>query len=211
MDMEPTAGIILAAGMSTRFDSLKQLFKIGETTILSMIVDATLESDLERIVLVLGHQSDNIMKAIGNRLDNPKLKVIINPRYKEGMSGSLQRGLEEIKNDFPSIMIILGDQPLLDTSTINLLLHRFRSSDRDICVPIYKGNRGQPVCISNRFYSDIMEITGDIGARHIIEKNPEHIMTVEVDNPDCFFDVDKNDDVEKLLSKFKPTKVFKRK
>ncbi|MDB9823363.1 nucleotidyltransferase family protein, partial [Deltaproteobacteria bacterium] len=135
-------------------------------------------------------------------LDNPKLQAVINPRYKEGMSGSLQCGLKEIKDEFPSIMIILGDQPFLDTGTINLLLHRFRSSERDICVPVYKESKGLPVCFSNKFYVDIMEITGDIGARHIIQKNPDHVFTAEIDNSDCFLDVDNKNDAAKLLSEF---------
>jgi molybdenum cofactor cytidylyltransferase len=206
MDKKPTAGIILAAGMSTRFDSLKQLFKVGDASIISMIIDSALKSDLERTVVVLGYEFDTIMKAMGNRLDNPKIKVVINPRYKEGMSGSLQRGLEKVKDRFSSIMIILGDQPLLETKTINLLLNRFRSSDKDICVPVYRGKRGLPVCISNKFFADIMQIEGDIGARHIIENNPDNVLTVEIDNPDCFFDVDDNRDAVKLLSKLKKIK-----
>ena len=203
MDKKPTAGIILAAGMSTRFDSIKQLFEIGDTGILLMIINAALKSDLERIVVVLGYQSDTIIKTMGDYLDNPKLNVVINPRYQEGMSGSLKCGLEDIKDRFPSIMIILGDQPLLETEIINLLLNRFRLSDKDICVPVHKGKRGLPVCISNKFYTDIMEIKGDIGARYIIENNPGDVLSVEIDNPDCFFDVDSNEDVEKLFAKIR--------
>jgi len=207
MDKRPTAGIILAAGMSVRFGSLKHLLRVGKTTILSMVIDAAVKSDLDRIVLVLGYRSDKIITTIGDHLQDPKLHTVINPRYQEGMSGSIQHGLMEIKDEFPSVMIILGDHPLLDTATINILLDRFRSSDKAICVPAYKGSKGLPVCFGKRFYADIMDITGDIGARDIIQKNPDHLLTVELDNPDCFFDVDNNDDAAELLSRVEKIKA----
>ena len=72
MRKKPTAGIILAAGMSIRFGSLKQLIKIGEKTILSMAVEAAERSELDQIILVLGHQSDAIIKELGEDFNNPK-------------------------------------------------------------------------------------------------------------------------------------------
>jgi len=206
-DKYPTAGIVLAAGTSVRFGSLKPLFKLGDSTILSMVIDAAVKSDLDRIILVLGHQSDEIIADISHHLHDPRLRTVINPRYQDGMSSSIQRGLLETIDEFPSVMIIMGDHPLLDSVTINMLLDRFRASDKDICVPAYKGTRGLPVCIGKRFFTDIMDITGDIGAREIIQKNPEHVLTIEIENPDCFLDVDKKSDLAALLSRFQKKKA----
>jgi molybdenum cofactor cytidylyltransferase len=206
-DKSPTAGIVLAAGMSARFGPLKPLFKVGNGTILSMVIDAAVKSDLDRIVLVLGYQSDEIIADIGHQLHDPRLRTVINPRYRDGMSSSIQRGLLEIMDEFQSVMIIMGDHPLLDSDTINILLDRFRTSDRDICVPVCRGTRGLPVCFGKRFFPDIMDITGDIGAREIIQKKPEHVLTVELENPDCFLDVDNKSDVAALLSSFQKTKI----
>jgi len=206
-DKRPTAGIILAAGMSARFGSLKPLFKVGNGTILSMVINAAVKSDLDRIVLVLGYRSDEIIASIGHHLHDPRLRTVINPRYRDGMSSSIQRGLAEIMDEFPSVMIIMGDHPLVDSATINTLLDQFRASDKDICVPAHKGTRGLPVCFGKRFFADIMKITGDIGAKEIIQKIPEHVLTVEIDNPDCFLDVDDISDMAALLSRFQKVKV----
>ena len=205
-DKSPTAGIVLAAGTSIRFGSLKPLFKLGNGTILSMVIDAAVKSDLDRIILVLGYRSDEIITNIGHHLHDPRLRTVINPRYQDGMSSSIQCGLNEIMDEFPSVMIIMGDHPLLDSATINILLDRFRASDKDICMPAYKGNRGLPVCFGKRFFTDLMDITGDIGARKIIQKNPEHVLTVEIENPDCFLDVDTKSDLAALLSRFQKKK-----
>jgi molybdenum cofactor cytidylyltransferase len=203
MEKEPTAGIILAAGMSTRFGSLKPLFKIGENNILTMVIDASLESKLDEVVLVLGYRADTIMEAIGEKLRHTKLKTVINPYYTDGMSVSIQRGLKEIKDEFPSIMIILGDHPLLKPGIIDLLVNRYRSSDKSICLPVYKGVRGHPVCFSEEFYPALMAIRGDIGARDIIRENPGEILEVELDDSDPFLGVDDNEDITELASKLK--------
>ena len=198
MKKKPTAGIILAAGMSIRFGSLKQLATIGKGTILSRVIEAAAKSNLDQIVLVLGHESSRIIKELGKDLNRPKVQVVINPAYREGMSGSLQRGLREIKDAFPSVMIILGDHPFLKTDTINLILDRFWISDRDICVPAREGKRGLPVCISSKYYPDIFNITGDKGAREIIKDNPDGVLYLEIDDPGCFIDIDRETDIKGL-------------
>jgi molybdenum cofactor cytidylyltransferase len=203
MEKEPTAGIILAAGMSSRFGSLKPLFKMGEKSILTMVIEASLESKLDEVVLVLGYRADTIMETMGENLRHARLKTVINPYYTDGMSVSIQWGLKEIKDQFPSIMIILGDHPLLKPGIIDLLLNRFRSSDKSICLPVYKGIRGHPVCFSEAFYPALMAMRGDIGARDIIRENPTQVLEVEIDDSDPFFSVDNNDDIAELASKLK--------
>ncbi len=203
MEKEPTAGIILAAGMSTRFVSLKPLFKIGDSNILTMVIDASLQSKLDEVVLVLGYRADAIMEAIGEKFRYTRIRTLINPHYADGISVSIQRGLNEIKDEFPSVMIMLGDHPLLKPRIIDLLLDRFRSSDKSICLPVYKGLRGHPVCFGNIFYPSLMAIKGDMGARDTIRENPGEVLEVEIDDPDPFFGVDNNEDIAKLMSKIK--------
>jgi molybdenum cofactor cytidylyltransferase len=203
MDKRPTAGIILAAGMSTRFGKMKQLLELGDSTILSMVIDTALKSDLERVVLVLGHKADAVRASLGDRLFNSRLVILKNQRYEEGMSTSLKCGLMDTREEFPSIMVLMGDQPLLSHEIINLMLRSFRSSDKDICVPVFKGKRGLPVCFTGRFYDDILGITGDMGAREIIGKNPDEVLTVEVEDSKVFMDIDNEKDFEGLKALIK--------
>lgn len=205
MIKNPTAGIILAAGMSTRFGSPKQLLKIGDSTLLVMVIDAALKSELDRVVLVLGHRADEIKASIGSSLSGSRLKTIINPCYQEGMATSLQCALKAVRTGFPSIMVLMGDQPLLSDQVINILLRRFRGSEKDICIPVYNGKRGLPVCLTERFYDDILEIKGDIGAREIIRDNPKDVMTVEMEGANAFIDVDNEADLERINELMKDT------
>ena len=203
MEKRPTAGIILAAGTSSRFGKPKQLLEIDGRTLLARTVATTLASQLERVVLVVGHESDRIIAALGEGLNDPRIAVTVNDRYREGMSGSLQHGLLQIRATFPSIMVILADHPFLDDAAIDLLLVKFRNSDKDICVPCFRGRQGVPVIFSSRFYGDIMNIHGDMGARNIIRENPQCILRVEIESDDSFFDIDIEEDLQRFFRRVK--------
>jgi len=197
---KPTAGIILAAGMSTRFGGPKQLQKLKDRYLLDWVLDAALGSQLECLILVLGHHFEAIRKALGDSLHHPSLKVVNNPHYREGLSTSLRTGVSHIQHDFSSVMFLLADQPLLNSEIIDLLLARFHGSQKDICVPIYQGLQRNPAIFSNRFFNRLMSIEGDIGARKLIQSHPERVLYIEIDDPLCFFDIDTADDLKKLQS-----------
>ena len=205
MSKHPTAGIILAAGTSSRFNGLKALATIGNRTILSMVVDAALASTLDRIVLVLGHESDTIIETLGSLLEHQKLETIVNPDYREGMSASLKFGLNAAMDRYPSIMILLGDQPLIGAQTINRMIEAFRTSAEPICQAVNEGRKGHPVCFAKPFYSALLEIIGDQGARRIIKNHADQIHFLEVQEPTAFEDIDDRRDLERI------TKIFQNK
>jgi len=194
----PTAGIILAAGASTRFGEPKQLLRLKDKCLLEWVLDAALNSELNRIVLVLGYAHQKILQALGEKSQHSKLLVVTNPQYLKGQSLSLHIGLSKVKDDYPAVMFLLGDQPMLNSATINILLERFWAAEKDVCVPFYRGKRKTPVIFGRRFYTRLMGIKGDRGARQLIDKNPDRVLTVELDNPLCFYDIDTQQDFEDL-------------
>lgn len=193
-----TAGVILAAGMSQRFGQPKQLLKLKNKYLLGWVLDAALASRLDMVVLVVGHEYQNILKALGSETNRPRLRVVVNHRYQEGQSKSLQAGLSEIQRQFSSVMFLLGDQPMLKSATIDRMLDKFWHSEKDICVPIWKEKRGNPTIFSRAMYCNLMAVEGDIGARGVIRANPERVLSIEVDDPLCFVDIDSQQDLENL-------------
>ena len=87
-------------------------------------------------------------------------------------------------------MFLLGDQPLLQSATIDHLLESFWNSEMDICIPVCRGKRGNPAIFSRALYSELMAIEGDVGARHIITENPARVLSVAIDSPLDLFDID---------------------
>jgi len=205
MQQNKTAGIILAAGASTRFGEPKQLLQLKDKCLLEWVLDAALNSELNRIVLVLGYAHQKILQALGEKSQHSKLSIEINPQFKKGQSHSLRAGLSKVKNDFAAVMFLLGDQPMLNSATINILLEKFWSAEKDVCVPFYRGKRKTPVIFGRRFYTRLMGIKGDRGARQLIDKNPDKVLTVELDNPLCFFDIDTQQDFENLKRELEKT------
>ncbi|MGD8992818.1 MAG: nucleotidyltransferase family protein [Desulfobacterales bacterium] len=198
----PTAGIILAAGASTRFGQPKQLLQLNKRCLLEWVLQAAINARLKRIILVLGYAHRQIQQALGKKLNHPKLQIKINPHYKDGQSGSLQTGLSCVKDTYPAAMFLLADQPLVDAATLNILLERFWSSPKNICVPSFAGRSGNPCIFSSYFYPQIMQIGGDIGARRIIQSNPEQVQEVQLQNPHIFWDVDTPADLLKIKELF---------
>jgi molybdenum cofactor cytidylyltransferase len=192
----PTAGIILAGGSSTRFGRPKQLLKLRGKYLLEYVLNTALESKLNHVVLVLGHEHQKILQTLGNCTTHERLQLVINHHYLEGQSRSLKTGLLKIRNTFPAVMFLLGDQPMLDSITIDHLLDKFGHSDKDICVPVCNGKRRNPAIFNRVFFDQLMEIEGDIGARDIIRANPDSVLYVEMNNPLCFVDIDSQKDFE---------------
>jgi len=193
-----TAGIILAGGSSTRFGRPKQLLTLKGKYLLEYVLNAALESELNHVVLVLGHEHQNILQALGACTTHERLQVVINHRYLEGQSRSLQAGLLKIRQRFPAVMFLLGDQPMLDSNTIDHMLDRFRYSGKDICVPVCNGQRRNPTIFNRVLYDQLMAIEGDIGARDIIRANPGRVLYIEMNDPLCFFDIDSQKDLVDL-------------
>ena len=198
---KPTTGIILAAGMSTRFGKPKQLLRLKGKYLIECVLDAALNSHLENIILVLGYKNREIFEAISEKAYHPALQVVVNDRFSEGLSQSLLAGLRMVQKTFPSVMFLLGDQPMVDSRMINHLLDRFWKSHKDICVPTFQGKRGNPTIFSRNLYNQLLDIKGDVGARNIIKEHPEHVLYVEIDNSLYFLDIDTEEDLTRIQKK----------
>jgi molybdenum cofactor cytidylyltransferase len=189
----PTAGIILAAGESKRFGEPKQLLRLAGRSLIEWVLAAALESDLDRVVLVLGCEHDRVRRSLPAWTGHPKCTILVNPDFRDGLSTSLRAGLARIRDDCPSAMFLLGDQPMVDAGLINLLLRQFARSDKSICAPVHSGTRGNPVLFGRAFYPAILRLRGDEGARGLIAAHPDRLLAVEV-----FLDVDRREDAGRV-------------
>lgn len=190
-----TAGIILAAGMSTRYGSAKQLARIGGKYLVEKVAEAAIGSELDIVILVLGHEFEKIMKMIDSQIiQNSRIQVVRNDEYAGGMSTSLRCGLMHVMRQYSSVMFLLGDQPFITSDLINRLLSHFYKSGKPICAPICRNIRRNPVVFNYRFYNEILQLEGDTGARGIIEKYQDQVSTVNIDSSGYFFDIDRRSD-----------------
>ncbi|RJG01423.1 nucleotidyltransferase family protein [Noviherbaspirillum sedimenti] len=189
MDQAPTqgyAGILLAAGRGARFDpsghqnKLLQLLSDGET--------------------VVAHAARNLRSALGSALavipaDSPLLCAHLSSEgfavtkcvnAASGMAASLTHGLR-LTPHAAGWVIALGDMPFIQADTMTRLVEALRQG-ADIAVPCYRGRRGNPVAFSRRHLDLLLQLSGDIGARQLLQSLP--VMEITVDDPGVCRDID---------------------
>src|ERR1700682_6046394 len=136
------AGIVLAAGASTRMGRAKMLLPAGGGTLLSAAVAPLLEAGLERVVVVLGDRAEEVRR--GARLPaDPRLVLVICTDWLDGMASSLKRGLEYCAGA-DAVVVALGDQPGVTAERVRMVTAAF-GPGRDLVVPVHRGIPAHPV------------------------------------------------------------------
>jgi molybdenum cofactor cytidylyltransferase len=196
------AALLLAAGQSRRMGSNKLLEEIDGRPMIARTAQRLLASRARPIVAVLGNQADAVDAALG------KLPVerVQNPAYAEGLSTSLQRGLAALPPEIDGAVICLGDMPLIAGRDIDRLIAAFNPLEgRAIVVPTRRGKRGNPVLWAKRFFPEMAELAGDVGAKHLIGEHAELVCEVEMDSDSVLVDIDTPDALAELRAKVKPS------
>lgn len=192
-------GVILAAGESTRFAGLKQCADIGGQTLLAHVTKQALDCRLNEIVLVLGFKKRDVLRGLGDLLNNERLTVVENLEYKRGMSTSLKTGLKVLYDRTDAIMFILGDQPKVTKELLNKLIDAYKYSNAQLCLPMINtsdGKRhGHPIIIGRKLYPELLQIAGDIGAREVVKKYINYAKLVELENDSSQFQINTQNDL----------------
>lgn len=192
------AGVVLAAGESRRMGQAKQLLSAGGEILLARALRAALNACLEPVVLVLGFESDRIVSSLGSLRDHPKLRLVENPRYREGMSTSLIAGLSVVEEDRDFIMVLLGDMPHVTPGLINRLCEETMASGCPLGAVTVRGRRSLPVVIGRPLYAEVRRLTGDVGARSLFQRHPDRVCRVETGSEYDDADVDTPEDLARF-------------
>ncbi|WP_340149751.1 molybdopterin-binding/glycosyltransferase family 2 protein [uncultured Sneathiella sp.] len=191
--------LILAAGQSRRMGAENKLFaEIGGKPMLRHTAEQALQSKADGVYGVIGHDH----KRVAALFDDMGVKSFHNPDYEEGLSSSLKTGFHALADQYDGLLICLGDMPLVKSNLFNALIDAFDVEEgRAIIVPTYQGKRGNPVLIASNFKSDILTITGDIGAKSLIVENEPLVFNVEAGKDSIFTDIDTPDALAALQQK----------
>ncbi len=180
--------------MSTRMGTPKPLLRIGNRMLLEHVLDNLRRSRVSEIVVVLGASANLIQQ----RVPLSGIRVAINEAYREGMASSLRTGLLSLDATADAALIVLADQPFLETRTIDRLIEQYRAKKPHIVLPLYKGFRGNPVLLDRAVFADVLALTGDIGCRAVFGDHSEKILTVPVDDAGVLIDVDTSADLTRF-------------
>ncbi|MFV8281283.1 nucleotidyltransferase family protein [Christiangramia marina] len=162
------AVLILAAGSSKRLGKPKQLVKFKNKTLLQHSIDVSEALDLSEKIIVLGANEEKIL----NEVDLKNHKLLINSNWQKGMSTSLKKGLEEIRNLHPTIehvLVLLSDQPFISELVLQELIDKHLTANCLASFSQYQEIPGVPAIFSREIFPDLMRIEGDRGARDLIK------------------------------------------
>ncbi len=191
---EPTAGVILAAGASTRMGHAAQkplLLWRGEPFV-RRIARTALSADLSPVVIVTGAYAPEIRAAVA---DLP-VTLIHNPDWEAGQSTSVKCGLRALTDTIGSAVFLLADQPQIPLELVKALRDQHAQSHSPIVAPLIDDRRGNPVLFDRTTFADLQSLTGDVGGRAVFAKHP--IAYVPWHDANLLLDVDTPEDYQRL-------------
>jgi molybdenum cofactor cytidylyltransferase len=149
--------------------------------------EQALASRAKPVIVVTGHERERVEAA----LNGLAVRIVHNPDYAEGLGTSLKAGIAAVPEDADGAIICLGDMPQVTSALIDKLIAAFDPERGALIVaPSINGRRGNPVVWSRRFFHDLMQVQGDIGARHLIGAYAEAVVEVPVADDAALTDVD---------------------
>lgn len=175
--MSGVAGIVLAAGISSRFGAdNKLLARYGGQAMVRGVVEAALATDLDPVIVITGHDADAVQEALIG------LEVVFahNAEFATGQAGSLKTGIAAVPQSCTGAMILLGDMPDVSAEIINQLLDAFAGEDC-IVVPHHDSVRGNPVILGRGNFSELEKTSGDKGARGLLTGDNVRMIDVGTD------------------------------
>jgi len=188
--------IILAAGKASRMGEPKALLSYNGHSFLLNTFNLAQSVHPKGIVTVLGHYFDQMSA----HCNTHKIPFVLNEAYEIGMSSSIQCGLSYLLSHFPQInmvLILLADQPKINTEHISALLHKVKSSKSLMVCTAYSATFGVPAVFKKEYFHELLELKGEKGAKNLIEKGVlNHKNTVLYE--DGNMDIDTPEDYKKL-------------
>ncbi|MGH9039317.1 MAG: nucleotidyltransferase family protein [Acidimicrobiia bacterium] len=190
------AAVVLAAGRGSRFggEKPKPLARLGPRSMLAHAIGAAAAGGIRPVVVVVGYGADEVAAAAG-----PMVRLVENPDWEEGMATSLRAGLAALAGDegVVAAAVALADQPRIGPEAYRRVAAAHREGAA-LVVATYEGVRGHPVVIGREHWAEAMSLSGDQGARSLLEKY--EVTEVACDGTGSAADVDTPEDLEALDS-----------
>lgn len=198
------AGMLLAAGRSSRMGEHKLLLPLGGRPVVARSAAAFDGSECEPLLVVLGREGERVYAA----LPPMRFAPVVNPAFASGMASSIRAGVAALlaatasepmtgPDSVAGVVIALGDQPLLPAASMRHLLDVCRHDPGSIVAATFGGRRGHPVYFPRALFSELLSVTGDEGGRSVLASHRDLVRQVELGPEELVLDVDEPADLER--------------
>ena len=195
---KPTiAAIVLAAGRSSRMGANKMLLPLDGHPLVWHMVQTACASSADVVLVVLGNEADTVAAA----LPEGQYQRVDNPHFADGLSTSLQAGLDALPAEIDGALILLADTPRTSLATLETILAAARESPERIVATNQGGKPTPPVYWPRALFADLHTIHGDEGGRSLLARSPDAVRLVELADPNEALDIDAPEDYQRILGK----------
>lgn len=193
-DPPPVAGVLLAAGTSSRFgDENKLLADVDGHPLVRHAAESLLAAELDPIVAVVGYEAARVAAA----LDGLPIEIVENPSYDEGQAASVRVGLRAVRDRADAVVFALGDMPAVSPGAVAALVSSYAAGGGTALAAAHDGRRGNPVLFGSRYFDALGAVDGDTGARDVLLESDDAAL-VETGDPGVCRDVDSRSDLDRL-------------
>ncbi len=190
------SAIVLAAGKSTRMGANKMLADFKGSAMVRATVTNILASTVDDVVIVTGHEREKVETALAGL----KVRFVYNTNFASGLATSLATGVQAVIDRADAAVVCLADMPLVDARTIDRLIAAYcPTENRNIIVPVYKGQIGNPVLWGASYFAHLTALEGDRGARSLIDEFKSEAVEVEAGTDAVLRDADTKEMLTDLL------------
>jgi len=163
----PVAGILLAAGTSSRMGSNKMLFELGGESVLRGAARRALAGGLSPLLVVLGHQAE----AARRELDGLPCQTVVNPNYEQGINTSLKAGVAALPSGVTAAMVMLADMPFVTSEMIAGMIERYRHGQAPLVISDYEGVNAPPMLYDRALFAELGAMTGEGCGRQVVKRH----------------------------------------
>lgn len=186
--------VVLAAGASTRFGSLKQLVRVGGRPLLHTAVTRAAEITGNALLVVLGAGAAELAPL----LKHSPGSIVVNQEWREGIASSIRAAVARLPPTCNGVLLLLADQAAVTADDLRRLAGTWRKQPKYIAAALYAGGAGAPAIFPRSAFRDLAELRGDIGAREVLRRNLDRVVRVPM--PSAALDVNVPEDLLALES-----------
>lgn len=191
MSHKIAGAVVMAAGLSRRMGQPKLIMPWGGTTVIGKVVAALLDGGAREVVVVTGGYRELVEEA----LRGSPARVLFNPDFERGeMLSSLQCGLRGLSQEIDAALVALGDQPQIETHTVQSVIEAYQASSAPLVVPSYQMHRGHPWLVAHGLWPEIISLSGVQTLRDFLNDHAQEIQYLNVDSPSILMDLDTPED-----------------
>ncbi len=193
--MERIAGIVLAAGASSRMGEDKALLDWHGRSFLEHLLRTLENARVDVVRVVLGANAEEVQK----RLRFGAGEDVVNRDWERGMLSSLVAGLDSLPADTVAAVVCLVDHPCISSLLVQTLIEKFRTSGELIVLPTYRGRRGHPVLFAASLFDELRAAPPKVGARHVVRQHATEVLEMPTDEEGVVLNINDPAAYEKVL------------